>query len=123
MIGSVVQHRGDRGTSGLRIASVTMVGQFPDGIDLHVRNLRWALTPADHIFIVTRPDIMVTLSQDAYAKFGKELKDDGTLIIEQDLVRIGDACRDGSLAARPVMRQLFAAAKAGSAKRCSMTKV
>jgi len=35
---------------------------------------------------VTRPDIMVTLSQDAYAKFGPELKDDGILIIEQDLV-------------------------------------
>jgi 2-oxoglutarate ferredoxin oxidoreductase subunit gamma len=36
---------------------------------------------------VTRPDIMVTLSQDAYAKFGPELKEDGVLIIEQDLVQ------------------------------------
>jgi 2-oxoglutarate ferredoxin oxidoreductase subunit gamma len=36
---------------------------------------------------VTRPDIMVTLSQDAYAKFGSELKEDGILIIEQDLVK------------------------------------
>ncbi|HEY3351922.1 MAG TPA: 2-oxoacid:acceptor oxidoreductase family protein [Polyangia bacterium] len=36
---------------------------------------------------VTRPDIMVTLSQDAYAKFGPELKDDGILIVEQDLVQ------------------------------------
>lgn len=39
----------------MRIASITMVGQFPHGIDLHVRNLRWALTPADHIFVVTLP--------------------------------------------------------------------
>ena len=27
----------------MRIASVTMIGQFPDGIDLHVRNLLWAV--------------------------------------------------------------------------------
>lgn len=37
----------------MRIASITMVGQFPDGIDLHIRNLKWALTENDHIFIVT----------------------------------------------------------------------
>ena len=34
-------------------ASITMIGQFPDGIDLHVRNLRWALSEKDHIYIVT----------------------------------------------------------------------
>lgn len=44
--------------SPARIASVTMVGQFPHGIDLHVRNLRWALTPSDHILVVTLPDII-----------------------------------------------------------------
>jgi hypothetical protein len=38
----------------MRIASVTMIGQFPDGIGLHVRNLRWALSEQDHIYIVTR---------------------------------------------------------------------
>jgi hypothetical protein len=37
----------------MRIASFTMVGQFPHGIDLHVRNLRWALSDEDHIFVVT----------------------------------------------------------------------
>jgi hypothetical protein len=37
----------------MRIASVTMIGQFPDGIDLHVRNLRWALSEHDHIFVIT----------------------------------------------------------------------
>ena len=37
----------------MRIASITMIGQFPDGIDLHVRNLKWALTNQDHIFIIT----------------------------------------------------------------------
>jgi hypothetical protein len=39
----------------MRIASVTMVGQFPHGIPLHVRNLLWALGPDDHIYIVTLP--------------------------------------------------------------------
>jgi hypothetical protein len=37
----------------MRIASVTMVGQFPDATNLHVRNLRWALSEQDHVFIVT----------------------------------------------------------------------
>jgi 2-oxoglutarate ferredoxin oxidoreductase subunit gamma len=35
---------------------------------------------------VTHPDIMVSLSQDAYARFVPELKPDGVLIIEKDLV-------------------------------------
>ena len=35
-----------------------MVGQFPHGINLHVRNLRWALTNDDHIFIITLPEII-----------------------------------------------------------------
>ena len=39
---------------------------------------------------VTRPDIMVSLSQDAYARFVPELKPDGVLIIEQDLVKPTD---------------------------------
>jgi len=60
MTGSPVRHHRDRGSDCLRIASVTMVGQFPHGIDPHVRNLRWALTPADHIFVVTLPDIIAT---------------------------------------------------------------
>jgi 2-oxoglutarate ferredoxin oxidoreductase subunit gamma len=39
---------------------------------------------------VTRPDIMVSLSQDAYNRFGPELKEDGILIVEQDLVKTQD---------------------------------
>ena len=37
---------------------------------------------------VTQPDILVTMSQEAYALFAPQLKEDGILIIEQDLVRI-----------------------------------
>ena len=37
---------------------------------------------------VTRPDILVTMSQEAYSLFAPQLKEDGILIIEQDLVRI-----------------------------------
>jgi 2-oxoglutarate ferredoxin oxidoreductase subunit gamma len=39
---------------------------------------------------VTTPDILVVMSQEAYARFIPELKDGGTLIVEQDLVRVSD---------------------------------
>jgi 2-oxoglutarate ferredoxin oxidoreductase subunit gamma len=39
---------------------------------------------------VTRPDILVVMSQEAYVKFAPEVKDHGMLIIEQDLVRISN---------------------------------
>jgi len=37
---------------------------------------------------VTRPDILVTMSQEAYSLFTPQLKEDGILIIEQDLVHV-----------------------------------
>jgi 2-oxoglutarate ferredoxin oxidoreductase subunit gamma len=39
---------------------------------------------------VTKPDILVVMSQEAYTLFSPQLKDDGILIIEEDLVRIGE---------------------------------
>ena len=39
---------------------------------------------------VTRPDIMVVMSQEAYNRFAPELKPEGILIIEEDLVRVSD---------------------------------
>jgi len=39
---------------------------------------------------VTRPGILVVMSQEAYSRFVPELKDGGTLIVEQDLVRVDD---------------------------------
>jgi 2-oxoglutarate ferredoxin oxidoreductase subunit gamma len=39
---------------------------------------------------VTQPDVLVVMSQEAYVKFGHELKPGGTLVIEQDLVRVTD---------------------------------
>jgi 2-oxoglutarate ferredoxin oxidoreductase subunit gamma len=39
---------------------------------------------------VTRPDILVVMSQEAYARFVPELKDGGILIVEEDLVRVSD---------------------------------
>ena len=39
---------------------------------------------------VTQPDVLVVMSQEAYTKFAPELKDGGHLIVEEDLVRIGD---------------------------------
>jgi 2-oxoglutarate ferredoxin oxidoreductase subunit gamma len=37
---------------------------------------------------VTRPDILVVMSQEAYSLFTPQLKENGLLIIEQDMVRI-----------------------------------
>ena len=39
---------------------------------------------------VTRPDILVVMSQEAYSLFSPQIKDNGLLIIEEDLVRIGE---------------------------------
>jgi 2-oxoglutarate ferredoxin oxidoreductase subunit gamma len=39
---------------------------------------------------VAQPDILIATSQEAYNRFGPELKDGGTLIVEQDLVRVSD---------------------------------
>ena len=39
---------------------------------------------------VTNPDIMVIMSQEAYNRFAKELKPQGLLIVEEDLVRVSD---------------------------------
>jgi len=40
---------------------------------------------------VTRPDVLVVLSQEAYTRFVPELKPGGTLIVERDLVRVNNA--------------------------------
>jgi 2-oxoglutarate ferredoxin oxidoreductase subunit gamma len=39
---------------------------------------------------VTRPDVLVVMSQEAYTRFAPELKDGGTLIVEEDMVRMAD---------------------------------
>ena len=39
---------------------------------------------------VSNPDILVLMSQEAYTRFLPEIKDNGLLIVEQDLVRLSD---------------------------------
>jgi len=39
---------------------------------------------------VSKPDILVLMSQEAYTRFLPEIKDNGILIVEQDLVRLSD---------------------------------
>jgi len=53
---------------------------------------------------VTQPDIMVVMSQEAYARFVPELKEDGTLIVEQDLVRVTDLPRQTKVYSCPATR-------------------
>jgi 2-oxoglutarate ferredoxin oxidoreductase subunit gamma len=44
---------------------------------------------------VSRPDILVVMSQEAYTKFTPELRRGGMLIVEEDLVRVSNL-RDGA---------------------------
>lgn len=37
---------------------------------------------------LTRPDILVVMSQEAYTRYVKDLKEGGTLIVEEDLVKL-----------------------------------
>lgn len=53
---------------------------------------------------VTRPDILVVMSQEAYTKFGPELKDGGMLIVEQDLVRVSHMKDDLQVFSIPATR-------------------
>ncbi len=39
---------------------------------------------------VINPDVLVVMSQEAYERYASELKPDGTLIIERDLVKLPD---------------------------------
>jgi 2-oxoglutarate ferredoxin oxidoreductase subunit gamma len=53
---------------------------------------------------VTRPEILVVMSQEAYRKFSGELSPTGALIIESDLVRVGDLPTGQRLFAIPATR-------------------
>ncbi len=53
---------------------------------------------------VTKPDILVVMSQEAYVRFVPELKDGGILIIEQDLVRLSDIRQELQVYSIPATR-------------------
>ena len=53
---------------------------------------------------VARPDIMVIMSQEAYNRFANELRPEGTLIIEEDLVRVSNLNRDKKVFSIPATR-------------------
>ena len=53
---------------------------------------------------VTQPDVMVVMSQEAYNRFAPELKPEGLLIIEEDLVRVSDLKGDVKVYSIPATR-------------------
>ena len=53
---------------------------------------------------VTHPDIMVIMSQEAYVRFGSELKEGGIMIVEQDLVRVSDLKKEIQVYSVPATR-------------------
>lgn len=53
---------------------------------------------------VKKPSILVAMSQDAYTKFGPELEDSGTLVVEKDLVTTNDLRESIKVFACPATR-------------------
>ena len=53
---------------------------------------------------VTLPDILVVMSQEAYVRFGSELKDGGIMIVEQDMVRVSDIKKEIQVYSVPATR-------------------
>jgi 2-oxoglutarate ferredoxin oxidoreductase subunit gamma len=53
---------------------------------------------------VTRPDILVVMSQEAYNRFAHELKPEGLLIVEEDLVRVSNQNNDKKVYSIPATR-------------------
>jgi len=53
---------------------------------------------------VTQPDIMVVMSQEAYNRFAPELKPEGLLIVEEDLVRVSNLNHDKKVYSIPATR-------------------
>ena len=53
---------------------------------------------------VTNPDVLIVMSQEAYAKFAPELKPGGTLIVEQDLVKVSGLSEAGRVYSAPATR-------------------
>lgn len=53
---------------------------------------------------VTTPDTVVAMSQEAYDKFGSHITDDGILLIDEDLVKPGEAVKARRLYAIPSAR-------------------
>jgi 2-oxoglutarate ferredoxin oxidoreductase subunit gamma len=61
-------------------------------------------TPVLYPYVV-KPDIMVLMSQEAYVKFARDIKPGGTLLIEQDLVRVNESpARDVKVFGIPATR-------------------
>jgi 2-oxoglutarate ferredoxin oxidoreductase subunit gamma len=53
---------------------------------------------------VSVPDTVVAMSQEAYEKFGGDITDDGTLVIDEDLVKPTGPAKGGRLYAIPATR-------------------
>ncbi len=53
---------------------------------------------------VTVPDTVVAMSQEAYDKFGSHITDDGTLMIDEDLVKFDEPPKCGRLFSIPATR-------------------
>jgi len=69
------------------------------------RSAQLALSDSPVLYpYVTRPDILVVMSQEAYNRFAHELKPEGLLIVEEDLVRVSNQNNDKKVYSIPATR-------------------
>lgn len=78
-----------RATSIVEKGFATMTQNFGPEARGGACSAQLVLSPTPVLYpYVVKPDIMVLMSQEAYVKFAKDVKPGGTLIIEQELVRV-----------------------------------
>jgi 2-oxoglutarate ferredoxin oxidoreductase subunit gamma len=78
-----------RAASIVENAFATMTQNFGPEARGGACSAQLVLSPTPVLYpYVAHPDIMVLMSQEAFAKFHGDIKPGGTLIIEQDLVRV-----------------------------------
>jgi len=86
-------------------ASATMTQSFGPGARGGACSAQLILSNSPILYpYVTNPDILVVMSQEAATRFVPELKDNGILIVEQDLVRVGDLKPNTKLFSIPATR-------------------
>jgi len=80
-----------RGASIVENGYATMTQNFGPEARGGACSAQLILSPTPVLYpYVSRPDMMVLMSQEAFVKFHGDIKPGGTLIIEQDLVRLQD---------------------------------
>jgi 2-oxoglutarate ferredoxin oxidoreductase subunit gamma len=94
-----------RGASIVENGFATMTQNFGPEARGGACSAQLILSPTPVLYpYVSKPDYMVLMSQEAFAKFHRDIKPGGTLLVEQELVRVQDVRSDVKVYAVPATR-------------------